>query len=270
MRRHTISLALLLLLFALLGAREVFASAESRTYENTRKLLSAMDDVKNDSDRLAVLFKIGDRRIGDLIRALDDPDSDISLRAQIVIRYLGSAKGMRELIEWYDKRPNGHPIAGPVPLPLRDWDYKFINTNLIGKPPETWREIGVRYIYALAIDDSHQSKSKLDAIVKNASAVDESTFVGHAIKQIRTGTPRELITGERELAELVLDNAFFVSPEDKKHLTVRLLGFNGNKDKALVQVYINRGRLAEEWYHVVMRKCEQGWKFFSITPVAVS
>jgi hypothetical protein len=110
----------------------------------------------------------------------------------------------------------------------------------------------------------------LDAMVKNASVVDKSMFVGHAINQIQTGRPREVITGEKDLAKLVLANAFYVSPEDKKHVTARLLGFNGKKNKALVEVYINRGRFAEEWYHVVMRKCEQGWKFFSITQVAVS
>lgn len=270
MRRHTISLALLLLLFAAPGARELFAGTESRTYQNTRKLLAAMDDVKNDSDRLAVLFRVGDRRIEDLILALDDPDRDISLRAQIVIRYLGNVEGMREVIEWYDTRPSGHPIAGPIPLPLSDWDYKFVNTNLIGKPVGTWREIGVRYLFALAIDDSQQSKRVLDAMLKNASAVNEGTFIGHAIKQIQTGRPTDLLTGEKDLAKMVHDKAFFVSPEDRKDATARLLGLNGNKDKALVEVYINRGRLAEEWYHVVIRKCGQGWKFFSITPVAVS
>ncbi len=107
-------------------------------------------------------------------------------------------------------------------------------------------------------------------MVKSATGIDESTFVGYAIKRIKTARPRDLITGEKDLAKLVLDNAFFVAPEDHKYASARLLGLNGNKNKALVEVYINRGRLAEEWYHVVIRKCGQGWKFFSITQVAVS
>jgi hypothetical protein len=252
------------------GNRAVSSALESGTYQNTRKLLSAMGDVRRDNDKLAALFKVGDERIQDLIRALDDPDSGISLRAQIVIRYLGSAEGLKGLTEWYRKQPNGHPIAGPIPLPLSDWDYNFINTNLIGKPAETWREIGVRYIYALAIDDSQQSKRALDAMMKNASTVNGLTFLGQAINQIRSGRPMDLITGKKDPAKLVLNNAFFVSPEDRKHARARLLGFNGKKDKALVEVYINRGRLAEEWYHVVIRKHGEGWKFFSITQVAVS
>jgi HEAT repeat protein len=270
MRRHTISVALLLVLFAVPGNRAAFSAPESRTYQNTRKLLSAMDDVRSDSDELAALFKVGDERIQDLIRALEDPDSDVNLRAQMVIRYLGNAEGMKVLTEWYSKQPNEYPIAGPVPLPLSEWDYKFINMNLIDKPPQTWRERGVQYIHALAVDDSQQSKTVLDAMVKSASGVDENTFVGYAIKQVRMGQPRKILPMEKDLAKLVLDNAFFVSTQDHKQASARLLGLNGKKDKALVEVYINRGRLAEEWHHVVIRKCGQGWKFFSITPVAVS
>lgn len=270
MLRHTIRLGLLFFLFAVSGNGVVFSASESRMYQDTRKLLSSMDDVRSDSDKLATLFKVGDERIRELIHALDDADSDIRLRAQIVIRYLGNVEGMKALTEWYGKQRNEHPIAGPVPLPLSDWDYKFINMNLIGKAPQTWRDRGVQYIYALAIDDSQQSKTVLDTLVKSGSGVDENTFVGYAIKRVRMSQPTRLLPAEKDLAKLVLDNAFFVSTEDHKQASARLLGLSGKKDKALVEVYINRGRLAEEWYHVVIRKCGQGWKFFSITPVAIS
>jgi hypothetical protein len=271
MRRLTLNLVLLLLpLSVVCGDPLVLSAPEPKTYGNTRKMLLALDDLKSDSDKLAALFKIGDMRIRDLIRALDDTDSDVSLRAQVVIRYLGNGEGMRELVKWYDKHPNGYPIAGPIPLPLSAWDYEFIGANLIGKPPEAWREIGVRYIYALAIDDTQQSKSTLDKMIKNAGVVEEGTFVGRAIKQVRTGSSTEVLTGRKDVAKLVLENAFFISPKDHNHATARLLAVDGTKDKALVEVYINRGRLAEEWYHVVMKKCGQGWRFLSITQVAVS
>ncbi len=268
--RQAISFVLLLLLFSVFGNSVAFSVPQSKTYQKTRKILSAMDDVRNDHDKLAALFSVGDERIQDLILALDDPDTDISLRAQIVIRYLGSAKGMKSLIEWYNKRPNGHPIAGPIPLPLTEWDYQFIDSNLISRSPDTWKEIGVQYIYALAIDDADRSKRTLDAIVKNAGSVNENTFVGKALQQIQTGRPKRLIAVERDLAREVLENAFFISAKDHKHATAHLLGLDGKKDKALVELYINRGRLSQEWYHVVMSKCGQGWSFFSITQVAIS
>lgn len=270
MLKHTIKLSLLFLLFLVSGNRVVFSAAESRMYQDTRKLLSAMDNVRTDSDKLAALFKVGDERIPDLIRALDDPDSDISLRAQIMIRYLGNPRGMKALIEWYAKRTNGYAIDGPIPLPLGDWDYRLINMNFLGKSPQLWRDLGVQYIYALALDDSQQSKRVLDEMVKSATGVDENTFLAHAIQRVRMGQPTKVLPTEKDLAKLVLDNAFFVSTQDHKQASARLLGLSGKKDKALVEVYINRGRLAEEWYHVVISKHGRGWKFFSITQVAVS
>lgn len=258
------------LLFAVCGNGPVFSAPESRMYQDTRKLLSAMDDVRSDSDKLAKLFKVGDERIRDLIHALDDPGSDIRLRAQIVIRYLGNAEGMKALTEWYSKQRNEHPIAGPVPLPLSEWDYKFIKMNFLGKSPQLWRDLGIQYIYALALDDSQQSKRVLDEMVTSATGVDENTFLAHAIQRVRMGQPTRLLPAKKDLAKLLLNNAFFVSTQDHKQASARVLGLSGAKDKALVELYINRGRLAEEWYHVVIRKCGQGWKFFSITPVAVS
>ena len=71
----------------------------SRTYQNTRKMLSEMESVRRDSDRLAMLFEIGDQRIADLIKALDSADPDASIRAQTVIRYLGNIEGMKALHE---------------------------------------------------------------------------------------------------------------------------------------------------------------------------
>jgi hypothetical protein len=270
MLRHKHKVWLVLLLLTLSGNALGFSASESRTYRQTRKLLSQMKDVKNDSDRLAALFKVADQRIDDLIQALDDQNREISRSAQIVIRYSGNAKGMKALTDWYGMQPNEYPVVGPIPLPLSDWDYKFINTNVIGKPPEMWGDLGVRYIYALAVDGSQQSSSILDAIVKKAGAVDESTFLGYAINRVRTSRTTKLLTSEKDLARPVLKNAFFLSPEDHKEASARFLGINGDKDKALIEVYINRGRLAEEWYHIVIMKHGQGWKFFSITPVAVS
>jgi hypothetical protein len=156
------------------------------------------------------------------------------------------------------------------PLPLSDWDYRLINLNFLGKSPQLWRDLGVQYIYALALDDCRQSKRLLDAMVKSATGFDENTFLSHAIQRVNLVQPTRLLLVKKDLAKLVLDHAFFLSSQDQKQVSARLLGLSGKKDKALVEVYINRGRLAEEWYHVVIRKCRQGWKFFSITPVAVS
>lgn len=241
-----------------------------RGYESTRKLLSQMRDPLLDSDKLALLFRIGDKRVGDLIQALGDPDKDISLRAQVVLRYLGNDSGMKALRGWYGTQKREYPIAGPVPLPLSDWDFEFIRSNILNDPPQTWGGQAVQYIYALAFDDSQKAKAVLNEIVKKAEQLDESTFVKHAIKGIQGKRREKPIAKQKDVAKVVRDNAFFVLSVDRRFMSVRLLGFNGDKNKAIVEVHINRGSLAEEWYHVVMSKSKSCWKFVAIDPLAIS
>jgi hypothetical protein len=107
-------------------------------------------------------------------------------------------------------------------------------------------------------------------VIKRTGNLDDDSAVLRAVKLVQANQPAKVLTGEKDPGNLVLQNAFFVSPIDRKYTSARLLALNGAVDKALVEVYINRGPLAEEWYHVVIRKCARGWKFFSITQVAQS
>lgn len=265
--RHTFKLVFAVFLLGC-SSMVVASDKSSKTYQDTRKLLSAMSSPRLDRDKLAALFRIGDQQLADLIQALDDPAPEIRLRAQIIIRYLGDDVGMKALYKWYDKRQQ-FSVVGPIPLPLSEYDYKVIYANYIGKPSKAWSE-AERYIYALALDGSPQAKAALSKMIKSASSLDEATVAGNAIKRVQESQPAMLLTEQKDLAKLVLKNAFFIAPEDRKYTSARLLALNGAEDKALIEVYINRGALSEEWYHVVIRKCEQGWKFFSITQVAVS
>ncbi len=270
MVKYITILALNLSLIAAPGNHPSFNDLNSKTYRDTRKLLDSLANIRTDSDKLAALFRVGDERIQDLIQALDDPAKNISLRAQIVIRYLGNPEGMKGLTEWYQRQSDQYPVAGPVPLPLTELDYKFITLNLIGKPASTWGDRGVQYVYALALDDTSQSRTMLDTMISSAPQVDQVTVVGYALKQAQQVQPSRVLPATKNLPRLIVHHAFFVPTQDHKHTTARLLGLNGPKDKALVEVHINRGSLAEEWYHVVLKKHAHGWKFFSITQVAVS
>jgi hypothetical protein len=58
---------------------------------------------------------------------------------------------------------------------------------------------------------------------------------------------------------------FFLSEEDRKLTSASLLSFNGRKNKALVELHLSGGLLAEDWYHVVVSKIDKGWQFYSIT-----
>jgi len=242
-------------------AAQADAFQDPKTHAETRRLLSSLGDVKNDREVLAALFKRGDGRIDDLIEALHDPDRNIGLRAQIVIRYLGNQAGMKALEEWYSKQ-NEILISGPIPLPLKERDYKWISDQSINDAAD--------YIYALALDGSPRARAVLNEMMKLKGTVYDGTFASLALRRVKVSHPQKLLTGPRDLAKLVLRNAFFIPPLSRPYTSARLLGLNAGRDKALVEVYVNPGPLAEEWYHVVISKRGRGWKFFSITQVAQS
>ncbi len=268
--KYQIKLVYITVALCLFGRIIVADESQSETYLDTRHLLSKLQDRRLDSDKLATLFEIGDKRIADLIRMLDDQDPELRLHAQLVIRYLGNDAGMKALREWYGRQRGEYRIVGPVPLPLSEWDYHVISAEVISKPPQAWRDRGVQYIYALALDGSSKAKAVLEEVVKKAGEVDESTLVGCAIRRVQAGSPDKLFAGQENLARLVQKNAFFIPPGNEKHVSARLLGFNGAGDKALVEIHLRQGDLAEEWYHVVISKAGRGWKFFTIDLVAIS
>ena len=255
-------LAFTILLVALSGGVGEASQGSSKTYQDTRYLLLEMKDYDLHPERLAAAFSVGDARIGDLVQALDDSDKEVSLNAQRVIRYLGNEGGLKGLDEWYKKPRKEYWISGPIPAPLIEFDYNFIKSH-----PS---DVGEEQIYALFLDDSARAKELLASITGlnvNASA---DSLVTQVLSSIKSRKPDKLLKGNMDLAKLVLEHAFFVAELDKKYTSARLVGLNGAGDKALVEVYINRGVLAEEWWHVVIGKHEAGWQFLSITQVAVS
>jgi|GEM_PF-2070282 hypothetical protein len=238
---------------------------DCQTYENTRQLLLEMSR-SNQNVQFSKLFSIGDERISDLVKALNDSDEVVRRNAQVMIRYLGNDKGMASLLANYQKRTN-FSVAGPIPLPLREWDYDYIRKhyqeNFSG-----WDILSTSYIYALYLDSSPRAKSILNELIENAR--NNPTFAHQALEKVNAVNSRPLLMGSEKLPKSVLDNAFFVSVNDKKFATSKLISFNGAKDKALIEIQIIRGILSEEYYHIVVKKHGNDWKFFSITQIAVS
>jgi HEAT repeat protein len=217
-------------------------------------------------ETLTVLFSLGDERIQDLIRALDDPNKVVRRNAQAVIRYLGNDAGMKALIEGYQKS-RILSLAGPVPLPLRDWDYEYVRKQYLQKSGE-WDQRAASYIYALALDGGPKATALLSEL---AEKMEKGVIpYHHALYQVKAIQPRELLVKETDLAKLVVDNAFFISSGHREHALARLLGFNHAKDKALIKVNVGGVPLAEESYHIVLERRREGWSFFSVTLVAVS
>jgi len=249
------------LIVGFLLAANAFSLERASTYGDTVRLLNSLKDVKDDRQALAALFKKGDARIDDLVKALRDPDRNVSLHAQIAIRYLGNQTGMKALEEWYATQSE-IVRSGPIPIPLSERDYQWIKE-------QSFNDAG-DYIYALALDGSPRATAVLDELMKKKARVDDRLFAVQALKRVNAAEPQKLLTDGNDLSKLVLKNAFFIDPISRPYTSAKLLGLNGRRDKALVEVYINRGRLAEEWYHIVLSKHGEGWKFFSITQVAQS
>lgn len=121
------------------------------------------------------------------------------------------------------------------------------------------------YLFALSLDGSPLANQLLSDVIANANKhgfnLDKSRFL-----QVRTIR----IADENDLAQAVLRQATFLDPADRRYTTAELIANTAAKDKAFVEIYIKRGLLADEWYHIVVSRCEQGWRFFSITQVAIS
>jgi hypothetical protein len=252
----------LILAASLVWATPAVAQYESKTYEETHGLLAQMDDSRFSSP-LSNLFRIGDERVNDLIRALDDKQENVSLNAQRVIRYLGNPIGMKALFAWYEKREKETGtwiFIGAVPLPLTDWDFEFIKKSN-GIQPE--------FAYALVLDNSLRAKAtRAEALAKPSGMTDSCT--GPRFDGVRKYDPTDSFPDTSDIAKQVAAHAFFICPFDKQYTSAKLEAYNGKKDKALIYLKIDRGPLAEEWYQIVIQRTPTAWRFFSITQTAVS
>jgi hypothetical protein len=253
---------LALFLISYLGA----SALAQPTPADTHALLSQLETEHDHNGHFATLFRTGDERIEDLIRALDDPDSNVKQNAQTIIRYLGNRVGMAALFRHYTES-NSVEVVGPVPLPLTDWDYDFIESTYLNRPGN-FGGLSTQYLYALSLDGSQRAQKLLPQMLKAARAAGMDSFTLEAVRSLGTG--HTFNAGEKELAKEVLKASPFISAADKRHGSAKLLALNKAEDKALLEIYIDRGTLAEETYHVVVNRYGQSWKFFSITLISVS
>lgn len=229
-------------------------------------LLSQLEIEDDRNGNLAALFRSGDEKIVELIRALDDPDPNVRSNAQVVIRYLGNKAGMDALISHY-AQTGRTTIVGPVPLPLTDWDYDFIGSTYVNRP-ENFGQLSTQYLYALALDGSPRAKALLPQMVETAQSAKTDPFTLETVNAL--GMDANFTSSVENLAAAVLRSAKFLRPVDKEHATAKLIAFNRAQDKALLEIYVNHGVLAEATYHVVVRKSRHGWSLFSISLIAVS
>jgi hypothetical protein len=224
-----------------------------------------MDRPAERDQALVELFAVGDARIQDLILALNDPNQSVRFNAQIVIRYLGNELGMRALIESY-KNAQQYQLVGPVPLPLRKWDYDYIKLHYLGSSKE-WDGRSALYIYALALDQSGEARELLRELETKVKAGSVSPHT--ALTRVETADEDARLSTAALSTQLV-EKAFFLSPDDRTEATAKVIGFNGSRDKVLVEIQTSAGALPLERYHVVLQRRAESWQFYSVTRISVS
>lgn len=226
-----------------------------------RALLGQSGRLSDDS--LSTLFNVGDDRIEDLLTALDDEDEVVRRNAQVVIRYLGNEVGMNRLLNQYARSSTNY-LSGPVPLPLRDWDYRYIREYYV-KGSSGWDSRATSYIYALALDGSRSAT----ALLNELNSGKNKTLRHFALDRVmrNAGNVAKLMNGK--LPDVILDNAFFLDPEDRDQASARVLSYNYSRTKCLIVVWA--GSIPPtETYHVVVQRYGEKWAFFSVTQVSVS
>ena len=235
--------------------------------EEVKPLLAALSKETNNGT-LSRLFQIGDECVGDLISNLNDStDLQIVIASQQTIRYLGNPTALSALEAWNKKNTKSYPVFGPVPVPIMEFDYEMIELNLLAPNQRDLGLIVSPHFYALAIDkQSSRSNDLLQKVLKKLETVDERSVTKTMVDRLKGSYPLKPFNDtNNDVAATVLENAFFLSREDKQFTTSRLLSINGSGDKALVELKLSRGVVAQEWYHVVVNKVGNQWKFFSIT-----
>jgi hypothetical protein len=101
-------LSLLLLLHIWVGFAVASSRNQKNTYADTKALLRKMDR-HHPNRAFRKLFEEGNRRMADLITALDDGERDVRMNAQAIINYLAAPEGLSAIDEWIQRQLEQYP-----------------------------------------------------------------------------------------------------------------------------------------------------------------
>jgi hypothetical protein len=235
-----------------------FAWSQSVEYSKIQNLLAEVDPIHN-TRALAKAFRMGDTHIAEFVSALHDKNERVRLNAQRIIRYLGNSAGMAALVQT-DEASQTHDFSWAVPIPLSERDFQQIEKNLLCDTCSSGGHY-VNYIYALEIDNSDRAREALAHIRRQTRLADGLPVPGF----YSLLCPREC-----DIRKSLSDHAFFLKSEERKFLSVNLVSRTEDGNKALFSLYVNRGPLEEAWFHVVLIKETEGWKYLSVSFVGQS
>jgi hypothetical protein len=111
---------------------------------------------------LATLFSTGGQRIDEILPLLSDPLRQVRLGAQRLLRYLAAEKGMAAVHARLQAAPDER-LNAPVPAPLFDADYEFLERRLTGGTPSR-EEYLPPILYALGVDRSERAAALRETV----------------------------------------------------------------------------------------------------------
>jgi hypothetical protein len=206
------------------------------------------------------LFSQGEAVVPRLVDALDDPDERVNQQAQLMLRLIGGERGIQGLHEWYERpRPLVKIINGPVPVPLREWDYKQVE-GILSRPPRAWREDAVNYIFALAIDGSLRARGLLRKMAASISEEERTTGAFQALSDVERLGKEAAACRQGPPQVAVRRGAFFLTGQERSAADIALLAYAGEKHHALVSVSQTFGST----FLVVLRRVGTCWEYQSI------
>ena len=257
----------LLLLLLVASAVPGFSSSKSCSGDIHKLLIPGKPNIVQ--PKLGTFFECEKQYLPQLISILQkQPNSPDAYAAADVLQYLGNPEGMQAVDSWLQSQDESWIVSGPRPVPLRDADYAFIEKALAAPDSNNEaRPILRSYVYALALDGSSKSVATLHRIRDYAAQRKDQELVercdlllSNQVKQVVAATTA---------AEAVQSNLFFYPLEAaRKGAKIEVLA--QNPDLALVSVSYVCGAMCSSQYHVVVRREQGGWRFQSVTLVAVS
>jgi hypothetical protein len=204
------------------------------------------------------IFADGSTSTPKLIEALNDSNKAVNLNAQLMLRLIGDHKGITDLHDWYEKpRPVLSIVNGPVPVPLRDWDYQQIGA-VLARPPREWRENALNYLYALSIDQSRHAKELLTKML-SAAETDNNSAAFQVAANLRRWQAEADACSPATPQEFVRKHSFFLAPEERKNSKIKLIGYSNDKHLALLSVSQTFGNS----FWVVLRNTSTCWRYQS-------
>jgi hypothetical protein len=235
----------------------------AESYKSIRQQLLARGF---ESEGMKKIFSLGSAAVPFLVEALDDPEAEVSDKAQRMLRLIGDEASLGKLHAWYQKpKAETRVIGSPVPVPIQEWDHKQIE-RILEEAPQALVKSWEHYLLALAIDGSPRAEAALkrafDAFGDRAHSI---TVVPPLMDYIAGGREQAKACAPGKPEGFLRGNSFFLSPEDQSDTTIQLLAYAEQKKLALLAT----SQIFGGGFLVVVRHTGTCWRFQSIEHYAV-